>query len=341
MKDPIISVLLPVFNSDRYIAECIDSIINQTISDFEILVIDDCSTDKTVNIISSYSDSRIKLIRKEVNTGYTDSLNWGLKNAKGEFIARMDADDICLPTRFEKQLTFLKKNSDVILCGTQFRQIGDNIISKLATNHDEIKVRLIEGSCIAHPTVMFRKKYFIDNNILYNRQMEPAEDYDLWSRLVFMGKLANLPEVLLLYRIHPDQISISKQNKQVELADFIRENFLQNLTIENNFKYTKNPKNEYELRQNKLYLDKLKDTNIKKKVFHVQYFEEFILRRKLEMILNFNSNQKLIFSKIRIFMPKGNLNLMRWLGIKTIIILTRIYLLRLIKNSAKTASLKN
>ncbi len=131
-KFPRITVIMPVYNCELYIKEAIDSILNQTFTDFEFLIIDDASTDKTVSIIKEYKDFRIQLIEKEGNKGISDSLNYGLKVAKGEYIARMDGDDISLPERFVKQVTFLDSNPDVILCGSNFGIIGTEILNQLA-----------------------------------------------------------------------------------------------------------------------------------------------------------------------------------------------------------------
>ncbi len=212
MQSPIISVILPVYNCEKYVYEAVQSVLNQTYTDFELLIIDDCSTDQTVSIIKSFSDERIQLIIKEKNSGYTDSLNYGITIAKGAFIARMDGDDICLPNRFQKQIEAMNANKEVILCGTGIQIIDSDRVLKHPTNHDDIKVKLCFSNTFFHPTVMFRKEAFADLN--YNREFEPAEDYDLWTRLVFKGKLMNSDEVLLQYRVHSNQISNYKNEVQ-------------------------------------------------------------------------------------------------------------------------------
>lgn len=209
MNNPIISVLLPVYNCSEYIKESVESILNQTFSDFEILIIDDSSTDGTYEFLQTLTDSRIRLISKSKNTGYTNSLNIGIEIAKGEYIARMDGDDICLPERFEKQINFLKKNEDYVLCGTWFKIFGNESarIIENPVSDVEIKLALLEYCSIGHPTVMIRNSVLKNNNIYYDIEMEPAEDFDLWVRLSPLGKFANLPEVHLNYRDHEKQIS--------------------------------------------------------------------------------------------------------------------------------------
>lgn len=130
---PLISVLLPVYNAENFIAESIQSILDQTEPDFELLVIDDCSTDNTLKVVERFDDPRIFLHVKKKNTGYTESLNWGIDQARGKYIARMDADDISLPQRFEKQLLFLEQNQPVEICGTDATVQG----SKLKFNYPE------------------------------------------------------------------------------------------------------------------------------------------------------------------------------------------------------------
>lgn len=215
---PKITVLMPVYNCELYIKEAIDSILNQTFSDFEFLIIDDASTDKTLSIIKTYNDSRIQLIEKPVNSGYTNSLNYGLTIAKGKYIARMDGDDISLPDRFEKQVIFMEANQDVVVCGALYQLIGREEIYDLPEFHEAIKISLLYGNCLGHPTVMLRNSVLIKNGMKYNIKMEPAEDYDLWVRLIAIGKLHNLQEVLLNYRIHNTQVSTSRKAQQFESA---------------------------------------------------------------------------------------------------------------------------
>ncbi len=215
---PLITVIMPVYNCEKYILEAVESILQQTYTNFELILIDDCSTDATLQICKSFQDDRIVIIEKERNSGYTNSLNYGLSIAKGKYIARMDGDDISLPMRFEKQVDFLEANEDVVVCGTQYNVINSLKTSKHPIYHDDIKVKLLDGCYVAHPTVMIRKSFLDTNNLTYNPEMEPAEDYDLWSRIVFLGKIANLNEILLLYRISDNQISAKRAIEQRESA---------------------------------------------------------------------------------------------------------------------------
>lgn len=226
---PLISVLLPTYNCELYIKEAVDSILNQTYSNFEFLIIDDCSTDNTISILKEYQDSRIKLILKPKNTGYTNSLNYGISIANGKYIARMDGDDISLPTRFEKQVKFLENNPDVVLCGTQYKIIGKNKIVTVPENHEDIKYELLQNSAFGHPTVMMRKSALDQLPFVYNAEREPAEDYDLWTRLLLIGNLYNLQEVLLQYRIHDSQVSSKRNEKQALVAVNIKYDLLKHI----------------------------------------------------------------------------------------------------------------
>ena len=211
---PAISVVMSAYNSEKYIAEAIESILNQTFKDFEFIIINDGSTDKTLEIIKNYSrkDKRIKLIKNTKNLGLIKSLNKGLKAARGKYIARMDADDISLPERFKIQYDYLEKNIEIFLIGSGVIQIdkkGKEILkSRPITGVKKIKRILRKRNCIAHPTIMFQN----DQNIFYREKMLYCEDYDLYLRLLHKkNKLDNIKELLLKYRISPDSITNSKR----------------------------------------------------------------------------------------------------------------------------------
>lgn len=223
---------MPVYNCQLYINEAINSILNQTEKDFEFIIIDDASTDKTVSIIKKFNDSRIQLIQKPINTGLSNSLNLGLQLAKGKYIARMDGDDISLSLRFAKQVAFLEANQNVIVCGTWFSIIGSNRIIKLPEDHDAIKLAFLKGNCMAHPSVMMRRRSLDELHIVYDVLKEPAEDYDLWVRLISKGIFRNLQEVLLHYRIHNSQVSKKNGAKQKQSVFETKRNLFNLLELE-------------------------------------------------------------------------------------------------------------
>jgi glycosyltransferase involved in cell wall biosynthesis len=212
---PVISVLMPVYNAGPYLEEAIASVLDQTFSDFELLLFNDASTDNSAQIISSFSDQRIKSFSSEINQGHIFHLNAGLRLAKGEFIARMDADDVCMPERFEKQVAFLRHHPEVGVCGTLTTNINSNgeIIGHdvIETNDEALRLKLISNTCFSHPTVMMRKSILQRNQIEYSAELFPAEDYAIWTLLAVRTKFANIPQKLVQYRKHSNQVSSVKQ----------------------------------------------------------------------------------------------------------------------------------
>ncbi|MDI6034175.1 glycosyltransferase family 2 protein [Flavobacterium sp. LB2P84] len=219
---PKITVLMPVYNCELYIREAVDSILNQSYADFELLIIDDASSDETVSIIKKYTDDRIHLIQKKSNQGLIDSLNLGLQVAKGKYIARMDGDDISLPDRFTKQVAFLDNNDEIVVCGSIFKILGSNELIKVPEFHNDIALVLLRNNCIAHPSVMLRAETIHKNKIVYDGSKIAAEDYAMWGKLVNYGKLHNLQECLLEYRIHDKQVSNEFQELQKKMGQRIR-----------------------------------------------------------------------------------------------------------------------
>jgi glycosyltransferase involved in cell wall biosynthesis len=212
---PYISVIMPVFNADKYLKDAIESILNQTYKNFEFLIINDGSTDRSGDIIKSYSDPRIVYIINEQNRGFTYSLNLGLNLAKGEFLARMDADDISDPTRFEKQASILDKNPEIGVCGAFAKFFGIiNVKVPLPTTDKAIKTRMLFGNPIIHSSVMMRSALVKEHNIQYDVNNYLTEDYELWMRLGKITKLYNLKEYLIKYRVHDTSVSRTKEELQ-------------------------------------------------------------------------------------------------------------------------------
>ena len=232
---PKVSVVMPVYNCVTYIKESVGSILAQTFTDFELLIIDDHSTDGTYEYLQTLTDTRVELIRKMQNSGYAISLNMGLDLAKGAYIARMDGDDIALPERFTKQVNFMDNNQEVAVCGTCYQLVGTDTIIQMPYSFEEAKIKAIMNVPVAHPTVFIRRSILVKHQLRYNEALEPTEDYDLWTRIMDIGKIENLQEVLLLYRRHSEQESITKYNRLISGAVAIRERQLKKLlTFENN-----------------------------------------------------------------------------------------------------------
>jgi glycosyltransferase involved in cell wall biosynthesis len=208
---PKISVILPVFNGGKFIAEAVQSILDQTFKDFELIIINDASTDNTLDIVSSFNDSRINIINNAENLRVVKSLNKGLKIATGEFIARMDGDDIAHPLRFEKQLAYMAQHSDVDVCATQVKVFGSqNYVTRQYEQHEFVKASLLFLNNIIHPSVMFRRSAFAQNDLSYDESYDNAEDYALWVKIINQHTFAILPDVLLQYRIHNSNVSVQK-----------------------------------------------------------------------------------------------------------------------------------
>ncbi|MDO1451018.1 glycosyltransferase [Rhodocytophaga aerolata] len=202
-----VSVVMPVYNGESYIKEAITSILYQTFIDFEFIIINDGSTDASVRIIESFKDKRIRLIHNDQNIGLTATLNKGIDLAKGEYIARMDADDVSLEERLAKQVTFLDQNPDIGVCGTWFKIINTNQIIERPNSFEDIKLHLLCNNAFGHSTVMMRKSFLKNFGLLYNIDYRYAQDYELWVRCYAFFRLANISEVLVLYRLHNNQMT--------------------------------------------------------------------------------------------------------------------------------------
>ncbi len=210
----------------EYLHECIDSILTQTYQNFEFIIINDGSKKfETCNALKEYSkkDSRIKLIRNEKNIGLTKSLNIGLAEARGKYIARMDADDIAISTRFEEQWNFMEQHSEIVVLGTWVEKFGCKqekepmyFIDYTQGNYEEFLINMMFYNVAnIHPTVMLRHDFLRENQIRYDENIKKAQDYKLWIDCIkHGGKMYNLPTVLLKYRVHENQITSKSFDEQ-------------------------------------------------------------------------------------------------------------------------------
>ena len=282
MQNPLLSVLLPVYNGEKFIREAVDSILEQTFTNFELIIIDDCSTDNTVSIIKEYNDARIVLKIKEINSGYTDSLNWGIENCSGKFIARMDADDVCFPTRFDEQIKIMTKNPGIIVCGSWATIYGTNNYIKHPEKHNDIFISSLEHCPIVHPSVMINK--FLLGSERYNKDFEPAEDYEFWTRLLHKGTFYNIQKSLLFYREHNHNISRTKKNIQKEKTIYLK--FLFYASI--------NPSIE------KIIFNAFKQYHNKEKINTHSFKELYAMYNKLLFYKPINLNPKISLLKTRL-----------------------------------------
>lgn len=200
---------MPVYNGEKYLREAIDSILNQTFQNIEFIIIDDGSRDKSAAIVQSYNDSRIRLLQNTVNKGLSAVRNLGLREARGEYIAWLDADDISLPARLERQIGLLNSEPQIGLCGTWIRTIGtiEGMETYYPVDHDVIKCEMIFSNPLAISSVMLRKQVLQENNLSFNLDYAIVQDYDLWEKVSRFSKITNIPEVLTLYRLNSDQIT--------------------------------------------------------------------------------------------------------------------------------------
>ncbi len=222
---------MPVYNGELYLDDAIDSILGQTFKNFEFIIINDGSKDKTEEIILSYKDDRICYLKNEINLQIVKSLNKSIRLSKGKYIARMDADDISLPNRIEKQINFMEKNPDIDVCGTWMR-IMDNTGNKkwvYPKEHDEIKAHLLFNTPISHPSIIIKRSFFDD--FMYSEAANKAEDDYLWHESIDSKKFFNIPEALYLYRLHSNQTCNNARDVQVAVANQVRKNMLSRIGI--------------------------------------------------------------------------------------------------------------
>jgi glycosyltransferase involved in cell wall biosynthesis len=205
MPSPAVSVVMPAFNAATFLDEAVQSILDQTFRDFEFIIVDDGSTDDTARILQkyTYADDRVKVYRQE-NQGMIAALNRGCRMAQGQFIARMDADDISLPHRLERQLEFLKGHPEIGIVGTRASKIDEegSIIGEwhLPSNPKVLKWTLFFRVCVIHPTVLMRREILAKSNF-YRSEAIYADDWDLWLRASAIAEFGNTPEILFKYRV--------------------------------------------------------------------------------------------------------------------------------------------
>lgn len=217
-KNPLLSVIMPVHNGEKYLKKAVESVLKQTYGHFELLITNDGSTDKTKKIIESYSskDKRIKPIHLEKKGGISNAMNIAIRRAKGKFIVRADGDDICLPNRFEEQLKYISVHTHVGVLGSYYSVFNNNISD---CQHKEYHSCFIHDGLppVNHPTSLIRKELFAKCGY-YDSRFDDAEDTELWYRWYSKGVVFNnIPKYLYLKRIHPDSVSIARLRKQVFL----------------------------------------------------------------------------------------------------------------------------
>lgn len=255
----LISVLMPVYNTkEEYLRTSIESILNQTFTDFEFIIVNDGSTNNAEEVILSYKDNRIKYVKQE-NQGIVGALNNAWSKASGKYIARMDSDDIAYPERFAKQVNFLEENPEYSLVGSWAKIIPSKNIIKLP---QDIKIMDLLADCMfIHPSIMFNKADFEKFNLQYETGFEYAEDYCLYANAVKHLKMTNLQEVLLDYRVYPENSSSKNRDIRIKSSFKVQDLILENLS---------NDKNLQEKILNLAYLKKRKRNKFIESIFSIK-----------------------------------------------------------------------
>jgi glycosyltransferase involved in cell wall biosynthesis len=278
MNSPLVSVVMSVYNTEKYLTESINSILNQTYTDFEFIIVNDGSNDNSLEIINSFHDTRIVIINQS-NTGLAKALNNGIKLAKGKYIARMDADDISNKDRIEKQVVFLNENPQYVVIGSNatFIDMQSNRLydSNYFLNDNEIRDRL-PLSPFFHSSTMFKKNIFEEIGGYNEKIKHHFEDRILWNQMAKLGKLGNLPETLISYRLVPNSIS-NKKSEKFKIFDEICNKIIEtgNVTEKDLKIISKLSESQtdseklanYHLRLGKIYLEN--NFNRQKAIFHL------------------------------------------------------------------------
>ncbi|MEW5961324.1 MAG: glycosyltransferase family A protein [Chloroflexota bacterium] len=292
-SSPLVSVLMPVYNGEPYLQEALESILAQTFTDFEFIVIDDGSTDHTGAILAGYEqrDKRLRVYRQD-NQGLTAVLNWGIDLSLGRYIARMDADDISRPERLARQVAFMEVHPEVGVCGTWVETIGElgGQVWQYPVESCTIRCQLLFESALAHPSVMLNRELFIGAGLYYNPVYKQAQDYELWVRASQHFALANIPAVLLRYRLHSYGVGRRHNEEQLARSNQIRLIQLKNLNISPALAEVKLHQalgvkryqaNRHFVRQAEAWLRKLKAANNEARVYPEPAFSQVLGERWL------------------------------------------------------------
>jgi glycosyltransferase involved in cell wall biosynthesis len=273
MATALVSVLMPVYNASAYVKEAIESILDQSYQNFEFIIINDGSSDDSEQIILSFKDPRIVYVKNEMNLGLIATLNKGIDLCSGKYILRMDADDISLPERIRKQVEFMNKNPEVGVCGSDYIQFGKGreIQHHSHHTHDLIFGWTLFNSSVVHPSLIIRSSVIKAEKPYFDTGYKHAEDYELWSRLIFKCKFADVPETLLKYRLHSSQVSRTFRTEQIDNGNKVRRKLLETIGIH----FT-----EEEFRVHCLLGTSQRITDIKDLTVLTNWFDDLLLQNK-------------------------------------------------------------
>ncbi|MCP4217272.1 MAG: glycosyltransferase [bacterium] len=286
-----LTVLMTVYNGATYLPKTMESILEQSYRDFTFLIVDNASTDDSRNIIRSYNDYRVQLVELPENIGQVAALNKGLELIEDGYVARMDADDISLPDRFKRQVDFLDANPSIGICGTRATTFGAKTVTWAhPSKPEDIKVKLLFECALVHPSVMMRKERLDKFNLTFDASLNHSYDWDLWLRASRHMDIANIPEVLLQYRLHQASESTRTLDLQESAAKKLDDESLAFLGLQNHplrpihrdtaaetLKIL-NREEEF-LHLVKEWFDTLKDANRIKRIYQQEALERFLDER--------------------------------------------------------------
>lgn len=238
---PLVSIILPTYNNEEFLKASVQSILDQTYNNFELIIINDCSTDNTVSILNEFHDNRIRLISNPVNLGLIKSLNIGLDAIKGKYIARMDGDDFCFSNRLQLEVEFLESNEDVLLVGGSHLagDIDTNNLRKqyFPTAESDVKATFLFNCPFSHITIMIRSSIINQYKLKYEESFKYAEDYALWLKISSLGKICNLPYFFAKYRTNVSgqtSVANAKMHERFQIISRIQADAFQQLGLELN-----------------------------------------------------------------------------------------------------------
>lgn len=276
---------MPTYNVAPWVSEAIQSVLGQTYNDFELLVMDDCSTDDTVSIVRSIEDSRIRIIQNEKNVGLAENLNIGLSHITTEYVARMDGDDIAESYWLEHEVNILNNHPEIGICSGGFERFGTRkSLVRFPEKHEDILANMLFECTVIVPT--FRMSLYHEHGLRYRTDAFPAEDYRFWAECMRITKVYNIQETLFQYRMHPSQIcserKVEQEKKVAEVRQYMLDWLNPDFTEEDKQYYTEifvgnNIESRQDLKQRKSFAHKMISLNRS-----VRHFDETALRKRLD-----------------------------------------------------------
>ncbi len=336
MSEPLLTVLMPVYNAESHVHEAVKSVLNQSFSDFKLLVVNDGSTDKSVEIIEASNDSRIEFLHLPQNGGLVNALNTGLDNIDSKYIARTDADDVCLPDRLTKQIAFMESHPTVGALGTGFDSLHPNGEIKTGTrfsgDHNMIRFKHMYQIHIIHGTAMLRNSVIKVHNLRFDPKFKHAEDYDFFDRLGDVSEISNLAESHYLIRQHDGRVSSQFSETQWNNSGIVKQRVLSNMGVQTtehelnllmwmmyqNYEwYTDDYTNELiEL------VDKVLDANLRSKYLPADFFRKQLTHHVLHLLIyqaGKGKNVRALIRKSKYFRFADNPRLMLSALVKSIV----------------------